>query len=283
MSREQTPAERIRCSTVTTFRKKLWRPFIHAIKTYHLIQPGDRIAVCISGGKDSMLMAVLFKELQPHSEIPFEVVNLCMDPGYAQQNRAAIVSNAELLDLPLTFYENRIFDVTATTPKNPCYLCARMRRGSLYEHAQKLGCNKIALGHHFNDVTETIMMSMFYAGQIQSMPPRLDSKNFPGMQLIRPLYEIHEEDIIEWQQTHGLRFLQCACRLTEAAAVQGNDHVSKRKEIKTLLHALELQNPDVQKNIFNSLHNLDLDTMVGWRSANETHTFLERFNTEVND
>ncbi len=221
MSRQLEPYQLIERSIQKKFHKVLWTPFITAIKQYELIAPGDRIAVCISGGKDSMLMAKLLQLLQRHSDVPFEVVNLVMDPGYNAVNRQKIESNAALLHIPVTIFETNIFDVTSGIEQSPCYLCARMRRGYLYSKARELGCNKIALGHHFSDVIETTVMGMFYGSQLQAMPPKLRSRNFPGMELIRPMYCIHEDDIIAWQRYNGLEFIQCACRFTERAATHG--------------------------------------------------------------
>ena len=220
MSRQLEPYQQIERSIQKTYHKRLWTPFITAIKQYELIAPGDRIAACISGGKDSMLMAKLLQLLQRHSDVPFEIVNLVMDPGYNAVNRQKIESNAALLHIPVTIFETNIFDVTSGIEQSPCYLCARMRRGYLYSKARELGCNKIALGHHFSDVIETTVMGMFYGSQLQAMPPKLRSRNFPGMELIRPMYCIHEDDIIAWQRYNGLEFIQCACRFTERAAAQ---------------------------------------------------------------
>ena len=213
MKKTLEPYQLIERSIIKKYRKELWTPFIVAVKRYELVQAGDRIAVCISGGKDSMLMAKLMQELQRHSDVPFELVFLVMDPGYNEINRQKIESNAELLHIPVTIFESNIFAVANNTDKNPCYLCARMRRGHLYSKAKELGCNKIALGHHFNDVIETTVMSMFYGSQLQAMPPKLHSTSFPGMTLIRPMYCIHEEDILAWKRYNELEFIQCACRL----------------------------------------------------------------------
>ena len=217
MKRELEPYQMIERSIIKKYRKELWTPFIVAVKRYELVQEGDKIAVCISGGKDSMLMAKLMQELQKHSDVPFELVFLVMDPGYNEINRQKIESNAELLHIPVTIFESNIFSVANNTEKNPCYLCARMRRGHLYSKAKELGCNKIALGHHFNDVIETTVMSMFYGSQMQAMPPKLHSTSFPGMTLIRPMYCIREEDILAWKRYNDLEFIQCACRLLRTA------------------------------------------------------------------
>ena len=224
-------------SILKKYRKEIWKPFTYAIRRYQLIQPGDKIAVCISGGKDSMLMAKLLQELQKYSEVPFELVYLVMDPGYNELNRKKIESNAALLHIPITIFETDIFSVANNTEKNPCYLCAKMRRGHLYSKAKSLGCNKIALGHHFSDVVETTVMSMFYGAQLQAMPPKLHSQNFEGMELIRPMYCIHEDDILSWKRYNDLEFIQCACRFTEhCASCGGTEKGSKRAEIKELIH-----------------------------------------------
>ena len=278
MSRQLEPYQLIERSIQKKFHKVLWTPFITAIKQYELIAPGDRIAVCISGGKDSMLMAKLLQLLQRHSDVPFEVVNLVMDPGYNAVNRQKIESNAALLHIPVTIFETNIFDVTSGIEQSPCYLCARMRRGYLYSKARELGCNKIALGHHFSDVIETTVMGMFYGSQLQAMPPKLRSRNFPGMELIRPMYCIHEDDIIAWQRYNGLEFIQCACRFTENCTLCDNGGGgSKRQEIKTLLRRLSRDNPDLHTSIFNSIHSVCLDTMPGYKSRGVKHSFLEHY------
>ncbi len=279
MARTLEPYQLIERSIITKYRKVLWNPFIEAVKRYEMIQPGDRIAVCISGGKDSMLLAKLMQQLQKHSDFPFELVFLVMDPGYNELNRQKIESNAALLNIPVTIFESDIFEVADSAGKSPCYLCARMRRGYLYSRAQELGCSKIALGHHFNDVVETTLISMFYGSQLQAMLPKLHSTNFEGMTLIRPLYCVHEDDIIAWARDNSLEFIQCACRLTErSAADTGDVNVSKRKEIKLLLRRLCQGNPNIEKSIFNSIHAVALDTMPGFKTGGVEHSFLERFN-----
>ena len=279
MSRELTFNERVERSLITTYRKELWKPFILAVKRYELIQAGDRIAVCISGGKDSMLLAKLMQELQKHTNIPFETAFIVMDPGYNARNRRQIEENAAKLEVPVQIFETNVFEVANGTNRNPCYLCARMRRGCLYSKAKELGCNKIALGHHFNDVIETTVMGMFYGAQLQAMMPKLHSENFEGMELIRPMYCIHEEDIIRWRNAHGLEFIQCACRFTENVA---QEHAtSKRAETKQLLKQLKRENPDIEKSIFNSIHAVCLDTMPGWKSKGVEHSFLEHYNDEL--
>ena len=278
MARELEPYQNIERSIIKKFRKEIWRPFIEAVQRYELVNEGDKIAVCISGGKDSMLMAKLMQELQRHSKVKFELVFLVMDPGYNEINRQKIESNAELLHIPITVFETDVFAVANTSEKNPCYLCARMRRGYLYSKAQELGCNKIALGHHFSDVIETPVMSMFYGGQLQAMLPKLHSKNFEGMELIRPLYWSHEDAILDWKRYNNLQFIQCACRFTENCAICDNGGGgSKRQEIKTLIRRLKRDNPNIEKSIFNSIHNVNIDTMPGYKTDGDYHTFLEKF------
>ncbi len=278
MSRTFTPVQKIEQTIVRRYHEELWSPFCKAIKRYQLIQPGDKIAVCISGGKDSMLMAKMMQMLHRHSVIPFEAVFLIMDPGYNRENREKVEANAKTLDIPYTLFESDIFDVANSQEKNPCFLCARMRRGCLYGKAQELGCNKIALGHHFDDVIGTTVMGMFYGGQIQAMIPKLKAKNFPGMELIRPMYLIHEEDVIAWAKANGLTFIQCACRFTENAAI---DHSgSKRQEVKELLKELKKINPNIENNIFSSIHTLQLDMMVGWKYKGKEYSFLDFYDRE---
>ena len=278
MERQMDECQKIERSIIKKYRKQLWTPFIVAVKRYELIQAGDKIAVCISGGKDSMLMAKLMQELQRHSEVPYELEFLVMDPGYNEVNRQKIESNAALMNIPITVFETNIFDVANQTEKNPCYLCARMRRGHLYKKAQQLGCNKIALGHHFNDVIENTVMSMFYGSQLQAMPPKLHSTNFPGMTLIRPLYCIREEDILAWCRYNNLEFIQCACRFTENMTVSAcGSSSSKRQETKLLLRQLSKTNPNIENSIFRSIHAVALDTMPGFKSEGQEHSFLERF------
>jgi tRNA(Ile)-lysidine synthase TilS/MesJ len=278
MSRELQPHEQIERSIITKYRRSLWSPFMYAVKKYELIQPGDKIAVCISGGKDSMLMAKLMQELHRHSDVPFEVVYLVMDPGYNEINRRKIETNAALLQVPITIFETNIFEVANSTDQSPCYLCARMRRGHLYNKAKELGCNKIALGHHFNDVIETTVMGMFYSSQLQAMLPKLHSTNFEGMELIRPLYCVHEEDIIAWKTYNHLEFIQCACRFTENCTICDNGGGgSKRQEIKTLLRRLKRDNPNIEKSIFNSIHKVSLDTFPGYKTNGQEHSFLEEY------
>ena len=279
MKREFEFDQRVERSILTTYRKELWKPFILAVKRYELIQEGDRIAVCISGGKDSMLLAKLMQELQRHSKVHFETAFLVMDPGYNELNRRKIEQNAALLNVPIQIFETDVFNVANSSEHNPCYLCARMRRGYLYSKAKELGCNKIALGHHFNDVIETTVMSMFYGSQMQAMPPKLHSTSFPGMTLIRPMYCIREEDILAWKRYNELEFIQCACRFTENCTMCDNGGGgSKRQEGKTLLRRLKRENPNIENSIFRSIHAVALDTMPGYKSEGVEHSFLERFN-----
>ena len=273
MKRELDACQLIERSIQKKYRKELWTPFITAVKRYGLINAGDRIAVCISGGKDSMLLAKLVQQLERYSDVPFTAEYIVMDPGYAPENRRQIEENAALMRVPVRIFESNVFEVANDAMKNPCYLCARMRRGHLYSRAQALGCNKIALGHHFNDVIETTVMAMFYGAQLQGMMPKLHSTNFPGMELIRPLYCVHEDDIIAWRNYNHLTFLQCACRFTEHAAEAVYD--SKRLETKLLLKSLKKDNPDIEKCVFNAIHAVNLDTFPGWKTKGEEHSFLE--------
>ena len=275
---KELKTKEIEHSIIKTFRKTVWRPFTKALNEYQLIQEGDKIAVCISGGKDSMLMAKLLQELKRHGKIHFELVFLVMNPGYNADNWKIIQDNAELLGIPLTVFESDIFDTVAEIENNPCYLCARMRRGYLYSHAKELGCNKIALGHHFDDVIETTLIGMFYASQLKAMIPKLHSTNFEGMELIRPMYCIHEEDIIAWMNYNGLEFIQCACRFTENYTLNNNEGgISKRQEIKMLIRQLKKDNPLIDKSIFNSIHSVSLDTMPGYKTHGKTYSFLDNY------
>lgn len=275
MPRQFTPVQLIEQTIVRRYHEELWSPFCKAIKRYELIRPGDRIAVCISGGKDSMLMAKMMQMLQRHTEIPFEAEYLVMDPGYAPENRKRVEENAARLEIPATVFESDIFEVANAQEKNPCFLCARMRRGCLYKKAREMGCNKIALGHHFDDVIGTTVMGMFYGGQLQAMIPKLWAKNFPGMELIRPLYLVHEEDIVAWARANGLQFIQCACKFTEDSAK--HEGGSKRLEIKNLIKELKKTNPTIEDNIFASIHTLQLDTMVGWKYKGKEISFLDDY------
>lgn len=263
------------------FRKEIWNRFTQSVNEYELIKPNDRIAVCISGGKDSMLMAKLIQMLHRHSKFPFEVKYLVMDPGYSPANREIIERNAKRLGIPITVFESDIFDSVYNVEKNPCYLCARMRRGHLYSKAQELGCNKIALGHHYDDVIETILMSMLYGGQIQTMMPKLNSTNFEGMQLIRPLYMVREDDIKRWRDYNGLRFIQCACKFTDTCTTCNNEeNLSKRVEVKELIRTLKAKNPFVESNIFKSVENVNLDTVVAYKQGGVRHHFLDTYDRE---
>ncbi len=265
-------------SIIKKYRKTIWVNFIASVQEYDLIKENDKIAVCISGGKDSVLLAKCMQQLKKHSNVPFELIFLVMDPGYNAENRRLIEENARLLNIPVTIFESDIFDVTERVGGSPCYLCARMRRGALYAKAKSLGCNKIALGHHLDDVIETLLMSMCYSSEIKTMLPKLHSTNFEGMQLIRPLYRVKEDDIISWAKYNGLRFLQCACKLT-ALSTERED-LSKRKETKALIKYMKSINPNADDNIFRSLHNVNLATMPAYRDCDkgEIHSFLEKFN-----
>ena len=277
---EMEPYQKVERSIITKYRHGIWNPFIEAVKRYELIQEGDKIAVCISGGKDSMLMAKLIQILLRISETPFEAVFLVMDPGYNELNRKKIESNAELLHIPITIFETNIFEVANNTDRNPCFLCAKMRRGHLYKKAKELGCNKIALGHHFNDVIETTLMAMFYSSQLQAMIPKLHSQNFEGMELIRPLYCVHEDDILAWRRYNDLDFIQCACRFTENNAAHEDGGDSKRQEIKLLIQRLRKDNPILEKSLFNSIHSVCLNTFPGYKIGHERHSFLENYDAE---
>ena len=265
-------------SIIKKFRKPIWRRFTKAIREYELVQDGDKIAVCISGGKDSMLMAKLFQELSRHGKKNFEVVFLVMNPGYNEINYQTIKDNAKILNVPITVFESDIFNIVASEEQSPCYLCARMRRGYLYSKAKELGCNKIALGHHYDDVIETILMGMLYGAQMQTMMPKLHSTNFEGMELIRPLYLIREADIIHWANYNDLHFIQCACRFTEhCASCGGTEKGSKRAEIKELIHELAQKDPVIEYNIFRSVENVNLNTVIGYKQDGVRHNFLDTY------
>ena len=281
MSRPLSPREVAERSLITTYRKTLWKPFIAAVKRYGLVEPGDRIAVCVSGGKDSAVLAKLMQELQRHTDRPFHLSFLVMDPGYREENRRLIEENAERLGIPVTIFSNDIFDITFRTEKNPCYLCARMRRGFLYEKARELGCTKIALGHHLSDVIETTLLGLFYGAQLQAMPPKLHSKNFPGMELIRPLYCVHEDAIIAWRNYNGLRFLQCACRFTEERdGAPDGIGASRRQEMKQLIRDLKRRNPNIEKSIFRAIHGVQLDTFPGFKRRGKAYSFLDFYDSD---
>lgn len=265
-------------SIIKRYRKSIWRPFIKGIQEYELIQEGDKIAVCISGGKDSMLLAKLLQELQRHGKMHFELKFLSMNPGYSPKNKEKLLSNAELLHIPLHMFDTQIFDIVKNVEENPCYLCARMRRGHLYKNAQDLGCNKIALGHHFDDVIETILMGMMYGGQIQTMMPKLHSTNFSGMELIRPMYLIKEADIITWKNYNQLEFLQCACRFTENISKSGDGvGESKRQEMKEWIKKMRETSEVIDRNIFRSVHDVNLDTLIGYHNTKMQYHFLDDY------
>lgn len=260
------------------FRKSIWCKFTKAINEYELVKPGDKIAVCISGGKDSMLMAKLFQELKRHNKFDFEVKFLVMDPGYSPANRQVIEENAKRLEIPIEIFESDIFESVYNVEKSPCYLCARMRRGYLYSHAQKMGCNKIALGHHYDDVIETILMGMLYSAQFQTMMPKLHSTNFEGMELIRPLYLIREDDIKAWRDYNDLRFIQCACKFTDTCTTCNNEeNQSKRIEIKQLIAELKKKNPYVEAHIFKSVENVNIETVIAYKKDGVKHHFLDDY------
>ena len=277
---EAVSGEEVEKSIRKRFHKELFSKFARAINDYELVQENDRIAVCISGGKDSMLMAKLFQELKRHNKFPFELTFLVMDPGYNPANRQMIEYNARILNVPVTIFQSEIFDAVYDVEKSPCYLCARMRRGYLYSKAQELGCNKIALGHHFDDVIETILMGMLYGGQVQTMMPKLHSTNFQGMELIRPLYLIREDSIKHWRDYNHLRFLQCACRFTEDSAVSKNpdgSELSKRMEVKKLIAEMKKTNPFVENNIFKRVENVNLSTIISYKEQGLRHHFLDQY------
>ena len=280
---EEQLAERTReieRSIIKKFRRSVWRPFTKALNEYQLVQEGDKIAVCISGGKDSMLMAKVFQELKRHGKVNFDVVFLVMNPGYNEDNWNIILNNAKLLGIPLTVFESDIFDTVATIDKNPCYLCARMRRGYLYSKAKELGCNKIALGHHFDDAIETILMGMLYSAKIETMMPKLHSQNFEGMELIRPMYMIKEEGIKAWRDYNKLQFIQCACRFTENCSTCGGGRKSKRDEMKELVEQFRNISSVIDTNIFNSIHNINLNTVIGYHKDDMKYNFLDDYDTK---
>lgn len=260
------------------FHKEIWSRFTAALNDYNLVEEGDKIAVCISGGKDSMLMAKLFQELKRHNKFPFEVIFLVMDPGYSPENREIIEKNAKLLNIPITVFESNIFESVLHIEKSPCYLCARMRRGHLYNKAKELGCNKIALGHHYDDVIETVLMGMLYGGQVQTMMPKLHSTNFEGMELIRPMYLIREDDIKRWRDYNDLHFIQCACKFTDTCTSCNPDNASKRQEIKNMIREMKKVNPQVESNIFRSVENVNIDTVIAYKKDGVKHSFLENYN-----
>ena len=269
-------------SLITKYRKDIWSKFVKGISEYKMVKENDKIAVCISGGKDSFLMAKCFQELQKHGKVKFELEFIVMNPGYAEKNIKKIKENAEILNIPIKIFDSNIFEIVNNVGGSPCYLCARMRRGFLYAKAKELGCNKIALGHHIDDVVETILMGMFYGSQIQTMMPKLHSTNFEGMELIRPMYLIEEKDIIHWCHYNDLAFIQCACRFTEEMEELGDvHHTSKREEMKNLIKYLETMNPNVKKNVFKSMENVKLGTVIAYSDDEGEHHFLEKYNKEV--
>ena len=279
--------EEIEKSLRKKFKKSIMSKFAHAVSDYDLIQPGDHIAVCISGGKDSMLMAKCFQELKRRNKIPFDLTFLVMNPGYTDMTLGMIEHNAELLGIPITMFESQIFDAVYNIEKSPCYLCARMRRGYLYSKAKELGCSKIALGHHFDDVIETTLMSILYSGQTQTMMPKLHSTNFEGMELIRPMYLIREDEIRRWRDYNGLQFIRCACRFTDTCSIDENspatgDTRSKRIEAKQLIAKLKETNPNIEANIFRSMENIHLNAVLGYKKDGTYHSFLDQYNTKPN-
>lgn len=273
--------EEIERALIKTYRKKIWNRFTKGIREYDMIQNGDKIAVCMSGGKDSMLMAKCFQELKKHGKIEFDLVFLVMNPGYTEINKQKIIDNANLLNIPITMFETKIFDVVEEIDDHPCYICARMRRGHLYKKARELGCNKIALGHHFDDVIETILMGMLYGAQMQTMMPKVNSTSHPGMELIRPMYFVREEDIIKWRDRYDLEFLQCACKLTENSKYDEN--LSKRKETKLLIKRLKENYENIDVNIFNSVQNVNLSTLISYQKGNYKYHFLEDYDIRRNE
>lgn len=264
--------------TIThSYRKEIWKKFVQGIVEFEMIQEGDKIAVCISGGKDSMLLAKCLQELQKHKKMHFELEYIVMNPGYNEKNKQRIIDNSKLLNIPITMFETDIFERVEHIEDHPCYLCARMRRGYLYEKAQELGCNKIALGHHFNDVIETILMGMFYGSQMQTMMPKVKSTSHPGMELIRPLYYVKEDDIIRWRQRNQLEFIACACKITERIALEQKG--TKRYEMKELIREMKKNYKNIDINIFRSAQNVNLDTLISYEKDGEIHHFLDKYNS----
>ncbi len=270
-------------SIIKKYRKEIWKRFIAGINEYEMIKPGDRIAVCISGGKDSMLLAKCIQHLQKHSDFPFEAKYLVLDPGYSPENKQQIINNAEMMNVPIEIFDANIFGYVVDVEDSPCYLCARMRRGHLYKNAQLLGCNKIALGHHFDDVIETILLSMIYGAEIKTMMPKLHSTNFEGMELIRPLYMVREADIKAWVRYNDLTFLQCACKFTEMSENDQSDKelLSKRKEMKELISSFRKINSNIEMNIFRSVHNVNLETVIGYHKGDKKYNFLDDYDEKL--
>lgn len=276
--------EEIEQTITKRYRKEIWKKFIKGISEYEMIKEGDKIAVCMSGGKDSMLMAKCFQELKKHRKMNFEIVFIVMNPGYNQQNKQQIISNSELLNIPIKMFETDIFSRVVNIEDNPCYLCARMRRGYLYEEAKKYGCNKIALGHHFNDVIETILMGIFYGSQVQTMMPKVCSTSHPGMELIRPLYFIKEEDIERWRDKNNLKFIECACKFTEEYTLNNEkEEQSKRQEMKKLIKEMKKQYDNIDINIFNSVQNVNLDTIISYKRGENTYHFLDDYEERLEE
>ena len=289
--KQEAPHVNIERSIIKQFRKTIWRPFVKGLQEYRMVEDGDRIAVCISGGKDSMLLAKCLQQLKRQSETDFSLEFMVMDPGYHPANRALIEENASRMRIPIRILESDIFDAVVDAGQSPCYLCARMRRGCLYANAKKLGCNKIALGHHFDDVIETILMGILYGGQINTMMPKLHSTNFAGMELIRPLYYVKEEDILAWKEYNDLHFLQCACRFTEQIAKEREEqakdgaygfgadivHTSKRQEMKELIRSLRKISPFIDANIMKSVENINLDACLGYVQKGVRHHFMDEY------
>lgn len=271
--------QEIERSIIKKFRKDIWSKFIKGIIDYQLIQENDNIMVCISGGKDSFLLAKCIQELQRHGKVNFNAHYVVMDPGYNEYNRSFIEDNAKILNVPIEIFESDIFDIVEKVDKSPCYLCARMRRGCLYNKAKELGCNKIALGHHFDDFIETTLLSMFYGAEVKTMMPKLHSDNFEGLELIRPLLLVKEEDIIAWRKYNELTFINCACRFTEGCSLI-NDGTSKRKEIKEMIKNMRKINPRVDQNIFKALENVNMDCIIGWHKKGTEYTFLDEYDKE---
>ena len=266
-------------SIIKKYRKEIWSKVVKAVQEYQLIEANDRVMVCISGGKDSFLLAKCMQELSRHGKIPFEAYYVVMNPGYNELNKKMIIENSQILNIPIQIFESDIFNtVTHMDTKSPCYMCARMRRGYLYNKAKELGCNKIALGHHFNDVIETTLLSMFYGAEVKTMMPKLHSDNYQGMELIRPLYLVHEEDIISWKKSNDLTFLNCACRFTEEASY--DESASKRLEIKNLIKELRKKNPDIEHNIFKALDNINLNCVLGTKKDSIYQSFLDEYEKE---
>ena len=277
MTETELRTREIERSIIKRFRKEIWRPFVKALNEYEMNKEGDNIAVCISGGKDSMLLAKCMQEILRHGKMEFGLKFLVMDPGYKAENRRLIEENAKTMGIPVHIFESDIFDVVKDVNDSPCYLCARMRRGNLYANARELGCNKIALGHHYDDVIETILMSMLYGAQVNTMMPKLHSTNFEGMELIRPLYLVKEADILAWQEYNHLRFLQCACKFTEETDRNRNEEMSKRKEMKKLIAGFRQTNPYIETNIFKSVGNVNLDACIGYVKNGERFNFLDSY------